>query len=246
MFSITRARLALLFLAPLAPLGAQGTGAQKIIAYVNSRDILNAAPAASTAQAVLQREGAGMQAEVQKMSDALDALTAAFNKEQATLSGEKREARIKAITDKQAESQQRYQQMQQIAQDREAEVMQPILDQIKLAIEDVRVELGYSVIFDIGQSGALVAADKNLNISDRVIAKLRTMPVPVIAERSTGATKASDPKAASKSPAGGPVSAPAGIGSKAAPPATKRPDSTAKADSTKKDSVPPRRPPPAK
>jgi hypothetical protein len=114
----------------------------------------------------------------------------------------------------------------------------------------VRAELGYAVILDIGQSAAIVAADKNLNISDRVIAKLRTMPVPVIVDKSA-ATKAADTKGGAKAPAGGPVAAPAGIGSKgAAAPAgkatdTKKADSTAKkADSTtKKDSVPPRRPP---
>jgi outer membrane protein len=245
MFSFTRARVALVLLTPIAPAVAQGTPAQKVVAYVDSRYILNSAPAAPAAQAVLQREGASMQAEIQKMSDALDALTAAFNKEEKTLVGEKRDARIKAITDKQSESQQRYQQMQQLAQDREAEVMQPILDQIKLAIEDVRAELGYSVILDIGQSNALVAADKNLNISDRVLAKLRTMPVPVIAERPAGG-KAADPKAATKAPTGGPVSAPAGIGAKAPPPSAKLDSAAKKADSTKKDSVPPRRPPPGR
>jgi Skp family chaperone for outer membrane proteins len=243
MFSFTRARFALLLLAPVAPLAAQGTAAQKIVAYVDSKVILNGAPAAATAQAVLQKEGMAIQAEIQKMSDQLDAMTASFNKEQATLTGEKREARVKAITDKQSESQARYQQFQQMAQEREAEVLQPILDQIKLAIEDVRVEMGYAVIIDIGQSAAIVAADKNLNLSDRVLAKLRTMPVPVIAEKTSAATKAADPKAGAKTPSGGPVSAPAGIGSKAAPPGTKRPDSTAKSDSAKKDSVPPRRPP---
>lgn len=237
MFSFARACGALLVLAPLAAVSAQGTAAQKVVAYVDSRYLVNGAPATPSAQAVLQRDVQSMEAQVKRMSDSMDVLTAAFTKDQATLSADRRDARIKVINDRQNEYQQRYQALQAQAQDREAEVMQPILDQIKLAIEDVRVELGYAVILDIGQNAAIVAADKNLNISDRVLAKLRTMPVPVIAGAS-GAGKA-DPKAApaggkAPAPTGGPVQGAAGIrppGSAATPPATKRPDSTSKADS---------------
>jgi Skp family chaperone for outer membrane proteins len=244
MFSITRAASALLIIAPLMAVQAQ---AQQKFAYIDSRDILSKAPATPGVQAVMQREGAAMQAVAQRMSDSLETLTTKFTKEQATLGAEKREARIKEINDKQGEFQVRYEQLRQQAQDREAELMQPVLDQIKLVLEDLRVELGYTMIFDISQSAAIVAADKNLNISDRVVAKLRTMPLPVIADRAAPAGSKADPKAAGKAPTGGPVSAPAGVrgpGATTPPPGTKRPDSTGKADSTaKKPDSTTRRPP---
>jgi hypothetical protein len=109
-------------------------------------------------------------------------------------------------------------------------MLQPILDQIKLVLEDMRQSMGLTAIFDIGQSATIVAVDKNLNITDRVIAKLRLLPVP------TAATKADSPKSAvpapSKPPSGMPISAPAGVGRPTPPPVkvdtnpTKKPDAT--------------------
>ena len=49
---------------------------------------------------------------------------------------------------------------------------------MKLAIEDVRVEGGYAFIFNADQGSPIVAADKNLDITDRVLAKLRSAPAP--------------------------------------------------------------------
>lgn len=230
MSSLARLGRVVLFAAPLAALPAQSPVK---IAYVDSRYIVNNAPATPAAQAAYQKDLSVIQAQIQKMSDSLDALTAAFNKEQATLVGDKRDARLKTISDRQSEFQAKYQTLQQQAQDREAELMQPILDQIKLALEDVRTEMGLTMIFDVSQSGAIVAADKNLNVSDRVIAKLRTMPPPTIASEAAGK---SDAKGA-KAPVGAPVAAPAGVrgpGTPAGPAGAKRPDSAAKADSAKK------------
>ena len=231
MFSLARIPVALLLLAPVAFLQAQATAPQKI-SYVDSRYIVNGAPGTPIAQGMLQREMTGMEAQVKRMSDSLDVLTTAFTKEQATLSGDKRDVRIKAINDRQNEYQQRYQALQQQAQDREAEVMQPILDQVKIALEDVRVEMGLSMILDISQNGVLVAADKNLNVSDRILTKLRTMPMPVFAEKSAAGSKAAPGKGGA-SPSGGPVQGPAGIGGKA-PVGGKVPP--------KPDSVPPKKP----
>jgi outer membrane protein len=230
MFSLARIRGALLLIAPVALLQAQATAPAKL-AYVDSRYIVNGAPGTPIAQAMLQREVGVMEAQVKRMSDSLDVLTTAFTKDQATLSGDKRDARVKVINDRQNEYQQRYQALQQQAQDREAEVMQPILDQVKIALEDVRVEMGLTMILDISQSGVLVAADKNLNVSDRVLAKLRTMPVPTFAEKGAAGTGKADPKAG-KAPTG-PVQGPAGIGGKA-PAGAKAP--------AKPDSVPPKKP----
>lgn len=234
MLSFTRVAAVVLLAAPLASGGAQASPAPQRFAYVDSRYILNNAPGTPLAQAAYQKDAQALDVQVKRMSDSLDAMTAAFTREQATLSGEKRDARIKAINDRQGAYQQRFQALQQQAQDREAELMQPIIDQIKLALEDVRTEMGLTMIFDIVQTGAIVAADKNLNISDRVVAKLRTMPVPTIAERQVAAPGKGDPKASGKAPAG-PVSTPAGVrGPGALGPGAKRPDSTAKSDSAKK------------
>ncbi|MDA1081356.1 MAG: OmpH family outer membrane protein [Gemmatimonadetes bacterium] len=230
MLSFARVGGVLLLLAPLAIIPAQGAAVK--IAYVNTGDIVSRAPGTAGAQSTLQRDVTAMDAQVKRMSDSLDVLTDAFNKQQATLVGATRDARLKAITDRQAEYQERFEALRQQAQDREAELMQPILDQIKLVLEEVRQEGGYTMIFDVSQGTAIVAADKNLNISDRVIAKLRTMPAPTIAAPAGAPAKASSPPSA-------PMSAPAGVrapGSVTPPPA-KRQDSTAKADSIARKKV---------
>lgn len=218
---LSRLGRVLLLAAPLAPVAAQ---APIKLAYVDSRYIVNNAPATAAVQALYQKEMVTMQAQVQRMSDSLDALTAAFNKEQPTLVGEARDTRLKALSDKQNEFQQRYNALQQQAQDREAELMQPILDQIKIALEDVRIEMGLTMIFDVTQN-SIVAADKNLNISDRVLTRLRAMPAPVIAEKAGAAPQGA---AAKTAPSGAPVAAPAGVRAPGAPAGPTKPDSIRK------------------
>jgi outer membrane protein len=232
MFSFSRLGRVLLVVAPIASLPAQATIK---LAYVDSRYIVNNAPGTPAAQAIYQKELSAIQAQVQRMSDSLDALTAAFNKD-TTLKGPKRDERLKSITDRQGEYQQRYNALQQQAQDREAELMQPILDQIKIALEDVRTEMGLTMIFDVTQN-SIVAADKNLNISDRVLTKLRAMPIPTIADKADAAPKG-DAKGAKGPALGAPISAPAGIRGPGAPAAPKADSAKKKADSTAKKRPP--------
>jgi outer membrane protein len=219
MSSFVRALGAVSILALAAsPLAAQGASVTvPKFAYVNSSQIMNAAPGRAPIDSQFQRELAVLQDSAKKMNDALMASFSEFQKVQATLTPAQKEARTKTLQEKQAEAQTRSNEMEQMAQRREQELMQPLLDQIKLVLEDVRVEGGYTFIFDVASGGAgIVAADKNLDISDRVIAKLRTMPAPKIAPKS-------DAKAADKKPAGAPVAAPAGLKPPAASVPTKKP-----------------------
>ena len=59
---------------------------------------------------------------------------------------------------------------------RQQELVQPIMDMVRRALDEVRAEDGYAMIFDTGSEvNVIVAADKNLDITDRVVAKIRTM-----------------------------------------------------------------------
>ncbi len=84
-----------------------------------------------------------------------------------------RDTRGKAIQTKEAEYQRRTRELEQKAQQRQGELVQPILDRVKAAIEDLRIEGGYSFVFNADQGSSIVAMDKNLDITDRVLAKLR-------------------------------------------------------------------------
>jgi outer membrane protein len=203
-----------------APLAAQA--APQRFAYVDTKAILDQAPGRAEAEAVLQKEALAWDAEVKKMQDANIVLVTAFQKNSATMTTAQRDQQTKSITDKQAEWQKRNEEINAEADRRKAELLQPILDQVKIALEDVRVAAGVDAIFDVAQNATIVAVNKNLNLSDRVIARLRLLGAPVVTPRAE-APKAGAPAA---KPSGLPVSAPSGIGRPSTPPPIK-PDSTA-------------------
>lgn len=211
-----------------APLAAQ-TAAPQRFGYVDTRIILDAAPGRAEAEAELQKEAAGWDAEVKKMQDSNVALISDFQKKSATMTQAERDKQTKFIQDKQAEWQKRNDAIQAEADKRKTEVLQPILDQIKIALEDVRKSSGVDVIFDVGQNATIVAVDKNLNLSDRVIARLRVLGPPAVPVKADSQKAAPKPAAPVTKPSGVPMAAPAGIGR---PPkvdtnTTKKPDSTA-------------------
>jgi outer membrane protein len=145
------------------------------IAYVNSQKILAEVPGRSDAEAQMQKEMEGYRAEVQKMSDSLNALVSAYNKVEPTLSATAKATRQKDIQAKESAYQQRVQQLEQQAQQRQAELMRPIMQQINKVIEQIRSEDGYAMVFDAGnQAGVVVAADSSLDITAKVIQRLKT------------------------------------------------------------------------
>lgn len=171
--------------------------AQKF-AFINSQAILQAAPGAVEAQTQLQKELETMRAQVAKLSDSLTALDEQYKKEELSLSPTAKEARLKTLREKQADFQNRVQKLDNDAQQREGELMQPVIESVRKVLDDVRTEGGYTFIFDVAAGSFIVSADKNLDITDRVIAKLRL----------------SAPKA---KPPAGPTAAPAGVTTKKPP-----------------------------
>ena len=201
------------------PLAAQD--APQRIAFVDTRKILDQAPGRPEAEAVLQKEYTSLQDQLKKMNDAIVKSFGDYQSLPATTAQAEKDKRLKAVQDKQAEMQQKQQEFDTQLTTHREELLQPILDQIKIVLEDLRVEGKWTFVFDVGQGASIVAADKNLDLSDRAIAKLRTMPKPVIASGKADS--------AAKKPAGAPLNAPAGVrppGMAAPTPVTKKPDST--------------------
>lgn len=173
MRSVVRATLAALALSPLLAAGAAAQGGIKI-AFINSQKILAEAPGRAEAEAQIQKDMEGYRAEAQRMRDSLNAIVVAYSKAEATLSPAARTGKQKEITDKQNQYQQRLQDLEQRAQQRQQQLLGPIMEQINKIIEQIRAEDGYAMIFDAGNSaGVVVAADSSLDISDKVIARLK-------------------------------------------------------------------------
>ena len=191
------ALVAALTLSMTGVLAAQGT-APKIV-YVNSQKIIAQAPGRADAEAQFQKEMDQYKAQVQKLGDSLKTQIADYQKNQATMTPAARAAREKDLGGKQQAYQQHVQELEQTAQQREAELVRPIMEQINKIIEQIRSENGYLFILDAGsQAGVVVAADSSLDITDQVIKKLvaagpvamkaAPMQAPSATPKPTGAT----------------------------------------------------------
>lgn len=169
-----------------AGIGTAAAQQSQKFAYINSQQILQQAPGRAEAEAQFQKELQQYQAEVQRMGDSLKTIVAAFEKESLVMSPAAKEARQKEISAKEQEYQQRTQALEKKAGDREDELTRPILERIRKAIEAVRAEEGFAFIFDVAAGGSVVAADKNLEVTNDVLAKLKQMSAAAPAQQPSG------------------------------------------------------------
>ena len=179
-------RAAVVALSVTVALSGRASAQGQKLAYVQTSVLLDQAPGRADAESVFVRESAGVRDQIKRMSDSLNTMVAAFEKRQASLAAAAREAQAKEIQGREAGYQARARDFEAKMQQRQNELVQPILDRIKLAIEDVRIEGGYSFIFNVDQGSPIVAQDKNLNVTDRVMSKLRSGTTAV--QRPAGAT----------------------------------------------------------
>ena len=167
------------------------------IAFVNSQTLMEAAPGRAAATDLLTKEGQGYQTQLQKMQDSINGLLTKYQKDEPTMSAAAKDTKQKAIQALETEFQAQQLKFQKQFDDRTKEVMAPITDQVKKVIDDIRVEDGYAIILDNAPgAGNIVSADKNLDITDRVVSRLRATPAAKIA--APAATKPGAPA----SPAG--------------------------------------------
>jgi outer membrane protein len=173
------------------------------LAYVDVATLMEQAPGRAEAQSQFEKEAQAIRAELQRMSDSLETLVQAYQKAQPTLSATQRETREKDLQTRQQGYQQRAQALQQRGQQREQELVGGFETLVRQAIDDVRTTEGYAMIFAGGTNSAMLSADKSLDVTDRVLARMRT----IAASRPT-ATGAAAPAPATRP--GAPVAAPAG------------------------------------
>jgi outer membrane protein len=166
---------AILVATALAALGYAGVnepqGSQIKLAYINSNEIISQAPGAAEAQATYEREMAGWNAQVNAMGDSLQQMVTQYQQQQVMLSPEARTQRQQEINQKRMDFQQRTAELEQVAQRRQQELLQPIYDSVRTVLETVREEEQYTMIFDVA-AGALIAADTTLNITTQVLQRL--------------------------------------------------------------------------
>lgn len=162
-------------LAASRAIAAQQPASQSFkIAFVNTQVLLDNAPGRVEAESLFAKETKGYGDQLKKMSDSLNAMFAAYQKQEPTLTATQKESKQKAIRDLQETLQDRQQQLTQQAQARQNELMAPIMEQVKKVLDDIRAEDGYAMIIT-GDPSLILSYDKNLDITDRVVARLKTV-----------------------------------------------------------------------
>ena len=147
--------------------------------FINSAAILAEAPGRAEAENRFKTEVAAYQAQLQRMSDSLQTMAATFDKEAAKLDSATRVSRAKIIQDRETAYQPRARDLDQQMQTRQAELIRPIMENLQKVIEQVRAEDGYAMIFDVAsQTSVIVAADKSLDITPKVLARVKAAPAP--------------------------------------------------------------------
>jgi outer membrane protein len=190
MHSIVRATL----IALVPTVGGVAVGRQQAsmkIAYVNTSALMEAAPGRDSATAILQREGNVFEAQLAKLRDSVNARLTKFQKDEPTMTPAVKDKETKALQALEQDLQTKNTQFQQQYDLRKQEVLAPITDMVKKVLDDLREEGNYSLILmnDPGQT-PIVSADKNLDITDKAISRLRATKAPVIPAAKGGAPAA--------------------------------------------------------
>jgi outer membrane protein len=205
MRSMIRATVIAPILCLMAAAAAHAQTACSKIGYVNTQVLMEAAPGRIAAESLLNRMGDGFKAVLSKEQDSAQKLLVAYQKEVATMTPASKDKAEKALQAIESDLQTKQQQFQQQFDARTQEVMGPVKDVVKSVLDALREEGCYALIFDNAQGASgIVSADKNLDITDKAVSRLRATPAPKIK-----ATETTAPTAAKGAPP-----APAGVTSK--------------------------------
>lgn len=164
--------LALVVLGAPVALTAQ-QGGQKI-GYINARAVLLATPGYPQADSTYNRELAGFREEMDRMQASLDSAATDFEQKSVMLSATAKTAKRRELEQQRDRLEARANELREKAAQREQELLAPIHSKVNEAIENVRAEGNFAIIFDVSANdGLIVAADKSLELTQKVIDKVK-------------------------------------------------------------------------
>ena len=148
--------------------------AQQLFGHVNSQEILAAMPEAATAQLALQEELEGLQEQGQIMLQELEAQQKEFQINQDSMNDAVKADKIKSLENLQERIVLFEQSAEQSIQMKQAELFEPILSKIEIAINEVAKEKGYAYIFNVtDMTSTIIWIDDSFDITDQVKTKLK-------------------------------------------------------------------------
>ncbi len=164
------------WLAATAPLAAQAAAPAPPtkIGFVNARAVLAGMPGYAQAESLFVKERDGAQAELVSLRQVFDSAVAEFEQQQAILSPSSRAAKRQELEQQQQRLEQRTQQLSEAMERKQTELLDPMQRRLTAVIDGIRAEGNYAFIFDMGTLGpAIISADQTLDITSRVIERLR-------------------------------------------------------------------------
>lgn len=149
------------------------------LVFVNTQAILPIAPGADSAQIRFQAVLQSYDAELQGLAVELEELVNTYRQQEALLDQAGREQWQQDIQEKQRLAQERQVELERESTRQRDQLLEPILVRITEVIEEIREEQGYSIVFDVAESG-VVAADTSLDITAAVLERLGVDPSQVM------------------------------------------------------------------
>lgn len=165
---------AALAMSALVPVVAEAQTALKI-GYVDSEQLIRQAPGYDDAKATFDTTTQSWRDSLEQKRTHLQTLFEDYKRQEVVLSPEVKAEKQEEMLQLEQEAQRYFQTKfgpEGEAAVRQAELMQPIIERVNEAIDRVRQDGSYSLIFDLND-GALVAGDPALNITDLVAQRLR-------------------------------------------------------------------------
>ena len=153
-------------------LSAVAINAQKF-GYLNSNQLLSELPEVKAADSELETYQKQLVSSGEQMVKDLDAKIQAYSKQaqEGTLSQVQMQQKEAELTKEQQKIQAYELEVQNKILKKREEVLQPIMDKVKEAIENVGKENGYTMIFD-SNAGTILHASESENVMSLVKAKL--------------------------------------------------------------------------
>ena len=153
--------LTVLFVAVLAMGG--NAMAQKTVklGHINSNDLMQIMPGRDSAQTTLQAEVTDLENTLKTMQSELETRYNDYMEKQNQMSDLIKQTRQRELQDMGARIEEFQKNAQKQLQDRESELLKPIIDRAKKAIEDVAKENGYTYVFDSGVGALLYSQDSD-------------------------------------------------------------------------------------
>ena len=131
------------------------------LGHINSNDLMQIMPGRDSAQTILQQEVTGLEEQLKSMQSEMEKRYNDYMEKQSGWTELIRNTKQRELQDMGTRIQEFQDNAQKQLQQREQELLKPIIDRAKKAISDVAAEGGYTYILDSGTAAVLYSQDSD-------------------------------------------------------------------------------------